>query len=178
MTLFFTLLLAHLIADFPLQTNRIFAMKLKSSKGIAIHVLIHLFVTAVLIRDPLSHLPLLLVLGTTHFFIDWFKLRQTTVRQVPGFLVDQALHLGVLIILTIIFPTVQPVLSGAWLYVALFYAFIPPIIMVIWLLAIDFGRVTEKSDRCIVWAQRNLLPLSQGSGLPLLIGVSLGLLVF
>lgn len=153
-------------------------MKLKSSKGIAIHVLIHLIVTAVLIRDPFSNLPLLLILGASHFLFDWLKLRFPTQRQVPGFFVDQALHLSALIFLTIFFPTVEPVLSDLWLYIALFYAFIPPIIMVIWLLAIDFGRVTEKSDRCVAWAQRNLLPISQGFGLPLLLGVSLGVLVF
>jgi len=177
MTLFFSLLLAHLIADFPLQTNRIFAMKLKSNKGIAFHVFIHLIVTAVLIRDPLSHLPLLLILGVSHFTIDWLKLRYPTQRQVPGFFVDQALHLTSLIFLTIIFADVQPVLSGLLLYIALFYAFIPPIIMVIWLFAIDFGRAKQESDHCIFWAQRNLLPISQRAGVPLLLGVSLAILI-
>lgn len=177
MTIFFSLLLAHLIADFPLQTNWIYAMKLKSNKGILIHVLIHLIVTSLLIKDPLSHLPLLAILGASHFLFDWLKLRYPTQRQVPGFLVDQVLHLGALTFLAFNYPDVQTALGGWWLYVALFYAFIPPIIMIVWLLAIDLGRVTKQTDRCVYWAQRNLLPISQKAGMPLLLGVTLGILV-
>jgi hypothetical protein len=178
MDLFFSLLLAHLIADFPLQTNWIFAMKLKSSKGIALHVLIHLIVTAFLIRDPFSHLPMLAILGVSHFSFDWLKLRYPTQKQVPGFLVDQSLHLITLVFLAIFFADVKTVLSGTWLHVALFYAFIPPVIMAGWLLAIDMGRVMKESDRCVAWAQRRLLPISQQAGMPLLFGVSLGILLF
>jgi hypothetical protein len=176
MSIFFTLLLAHLIADFPLQTNRIFAMKLKSSRGIAIHVLIHMAVTALLIKEPLAHLPLLIILAVTHFLIDWLKLRYPTQRQVPGFLCDQVLHLIVLGVLTAAFTNIQSALPGWLLTAALYYAFIPPIIMFIWLLAIDEGQVKQQTGRCIYWAQQNLLPISQRVGLPLLFVVGLGII--
>jgi hypothetical protein len=175
MSIFFTLLLAHLIADFPLQTNWIYAMKLKSSKGIAIHVFIHLFVTALLIREPLTLLPLFVILAVTHFLIDWLKLRYPTDRQVPGFLLDQLLHLTVLAFLTAVFTAVQPVLQPRPLIIGLAYAFIPPIIMFFWLLAIDRNQEKQKTNRCSCWCQRHLLPISQSAGVPLLVWVLLGL---
>jgi hypothetical protein len=178
MTIFITLLLAHLIADFPLQTNWIYAMKLKSILGIALHVLIHMLVTALLIREPLSYLPLLVILGVSHFLFDWLKQRYPTNRQVPGFLIDQAFHIATLAVLAIVFADVQTDLSGGWLYLALFYAFIPPIILFGWLLAIDVGKVRKQKDWCISWAQGNLLPISQRAGVPLLLGVGLGIVLF
>ena len=177
MTIFFTLLLAHLIADFPLQTNWIYAMKLKSNVGLVIHVLIHLIITSLLIREPLTHWPLLAIIGTLHFLFDWLKLRYPTQKQVPGFLTDQALHLSALLFGSVIFTNVQTVLSGWWLYVALLFAFVPPIIMIIWLLAIDVGRVRRQTDWFIFWAQRNLLMISQHAGVPLLLVVGLGILL-
>ncbi|MFZ0544838.1 MAG: DUF3307 domain-containing protein [Candidatus Promineifilaceae bacterium] len=176
MIILFTLLLAHLIADFPLQTNWIFALKLKSNKGIAFHVLIHLVVTALLIQEPLTQAKLFIILGTTHFLIDWLKLRFPTERQVPGFLLDQVLHLTAIGFLAAVSPTVQPVLPTGAVTLAMLYAFIPPIIMFLWLLTIDEGRLKEHTSRLINWGQRNLLVLSQGAGLPLLIGVGLGIL--
>ena len=177
MNILFTLVLAHLIADFPLQTDRIFAMKLKSSRGIALHVLIHLLVTALLIKDPLSHMPLFIILAVTHFSIDWLKLRFPTQRQVPGFLIDQVAHLTVLLFLAGTMPHLQSVLPAWLLIIAMIYAFVPPVIMLLWLLAIDQGVVRTQTDRCIRWAQRHLLPLSQQAGLPLLVGVAFGLLL-
>jgi hypothetical protein len=177
MNVLFTLVLAHLIADFPLQTNRIFAMKLRSNRGIAFHVFIHLIITGLLIKEPLSHLPLFIILAVTHFSIDWLKLRFPAQRQVPGFLVDQVAHLTVLLFLAAITADAQPVLPAWLLTIALIYAFIPPVIMLLWLLAIDQGVVRTQTDRCIRWAQRRLLPLSQQAGLPLLAGVAFGLLL-
>ena len=50
-----TLLLAHLVADFPLQTNSIVKMKNEGFKGLGIHVLIHIIVLCLLlIKEPLS----------------------------------------------------------------------------------------------------------------------------
>ena len=164
MNIFFTLVLAHLIADFPLQTNRIFAMKLESNKGIALHVFIHLFVTSLLIKEPYNHLSLFIVLGITHFLIDWLKLRFPTNRQAAGFVLDQILHLIVLIALAVISTTIQPVLPGWLLFGAMLYALVPPIIMFLWLLAIDLGRAMKKKVACISWGQRRLLPISQLAG--------------
>lgn len=66
MSTFFILLLAHLLADFPLQTNRIFRLKVTSNAGLALHVLIHVAMAALLLRQPAQHLNLLLALGVAH----------------------------------------------------------------------------------------------------------------
>lgn len=176
MTPFFTLVLAHLIADFPLQTNRIYAMKLKSSRGIAFHVLIHVAITALLIKEPLSHLPLFIILASTHFLIDWLKLRYPIQHHVAGFLLDQAAHFTVLGFLAVVSTTVLPVLPVWLLVVALIYAFVPPIIMFLWLLAIDKNPVKKHKFGRVKWCQRNLLPISHHAGLPLLVGVALRIL--
>ncbi|MCI0398497.1 MAG: DUF3307 domain-containing protein, partial [Chloroflexi bacterium] len=68
-----TLLLAHLIADFPLQTNRIYALKIRSNAGIALHVGIHLAVTILLLKNALADWLLLLILAVSHFTLDWLK---------------------------------------------------------------------------------------------------------
>ncbi|NJO07801.1 MAG: DUF3307 domain-containing protein, partial [Chloroflexaceae bacterium] len=54
MHLLITLLLAHLFADFPLQTNRLARLKRTSLKGVLIHVLIYMVVTAFSVA--ISHL--------------------------------------------------------------------------------------------------------------------------
>jgi hypothetical protein len=166
-----------LIADFPLQTNQIFAMKLKSNKGIALHVSIHLLVTALLIKASFAHLLLFIILGITHFLIDWLKLRYPTNRQAAGFLLDQVLHLIVLVFLAVISINVQPVLPDWFLIGAMIYAFVPPIIMFLWLLAIDLGQAMKRNARCVSWGQRRLLPLSQLAGLPFLILVGFGIVM-
>src|SRR5690606_27510716 len=74
MTTFLALWLAHLLADFPLQTNRVFRLKIASNAGLALHVAIHLLMTVLLVQQPARHLSLLLVLGVVHFLIDWTKL--------------------------------------------------------------------------------------------------------
>ena len=52
MQLFATLLLGHLIADFPLQTDWVVQFKKRHITGLALHASIHVGVTALLIRDP------------------------------------------------------------------------------------------------------------------------------
>ena len=89
MSLFTTLLLAHLLGDFPLQTDRIFALKLKGGIYLLPHVLVHVVITAILLRDLGEVWPLLLALGIFHFAIDWFKVTTTLVSPDIDFLIDQ-----------------------------------------------------------------------------------------
>jgi hypothetical protein len=132
---------------------------------------------ALLIKEPFSHLPLFAILAVTHFLIDWLKLRYPTNHLAAGFLVDQVLHLFALIFLAAISSTVQPVLPFWLLIVAMLYAFVPPIIMFLWLLAIDIGKAMHRTFRCITWGQRRLLKLSQQAGVPLLIWVAIGIVI-
>jgi hypothetical protein len=151
-------------------------MKLRSSKGITLHVLIHLIVTALLIKAPLTHLPLFIILGITHFLIDWLKLRYPTNHLAAGFVLDQILHLTVLIFLAAISTNVQLILPDWLLVIAMIYAFVPPIIMFLWLLAIDVGQAMKRKVGCICWGQQRLLKVSQIAGVPLLVWVAIGII--
>ena len=61
MTTITILLLAHLVADFPLQSNKIVRMKNQGNKGLGIHVAVHVVVLLLLIKDPLQYWPAILV---------------------------------------------------------------------------------------------------------------------
>lgn len=170
MPLFATLLFAHLVADFPLQTNKIYRWKTQNSAGVAIHVAIHLLVTAVLLQEPWRHGWLFLILGSAHFVIDWLKVRLPARRQTPGFVLDQLAHVVTVAFLALLDPTVPIVLPVWFLYPALVGALIPAFLLLLWTVAIDMGK-QDKKDSLIQWAQRRLLPLSQYVGMILLLCV-------
>jgi Protein of unknown function (DUF3307) len=94
-----SLLLAHLIADYPLQPEWIVINK--SHKNIlALHALIQL-VTMLIIMGPASRIlwPYLVLIACIHFAIDWGKI---SIRKLlPGltslpYIIDQFLHYGVI----------------------------------------------------------------------------------
>ena len=58
MDLLATLLLGHLSADFPLQTNWVYRLKNRRWAGVLLHTAIHCVVTAVLLSDSLTHWPM------------------------------------------------------------------------------------------------------------------------
>lgn len=155
-----TLLLAHVIADFPLQTNQIFRWKMQSNLGILLHVAIHLAVTALTLRHSLSMWRLLLLLGVIHFGIDWLKLRIPVRRQTPGFIIDQLAHLLSLVYLAMMFPNLSSWLPLWFVYPALLYSLLPVTLMLIWVMMGDQVRnqpdVTYGSLRPMVlrWSQR------------------------
>jgi hypothetical protein len=168
--LFATLLFAHLVADFPLQTNKIYRWKTEGSAGVALHVAIHLLVTAVLLQEPWRYGALFIILGAAHFVIDWAKVRLPAQRQTPGFVLDQMAHVVTVAILAAMYPTTATVLPGWFLYPALVGALIPAILLLLWTVAIDMGK-QDKKDSLVQWAQRRLLPLSQYVGMILLLCV-------
>ena len=177
MTIFATLLLAHLLGDFPLQTNRIFRMKIQGAKGLALHAAIHVLVTALLIRNFWQVWPTLLALGVLHYLTDWGKLRYANNPLTPGFILDQAIHVLTLMFLTALTPQIIPVFPLWFLIPAIALALIPA--------SLTFAYVWA-SDQCqadpllppatIRWACDRLLPLSQKTGwiiVAMLIGVGL-----
>lgn len=93
--MFWTLGLAHLIGDYPLQTDRLVRAK-RHWPGLALHVAIHLAVMLLLTgRDSLVVWPQLLVLAAAHFAIDSLKnfesIRWPRFVVVP-YILDQVLH--------------------------------------------------------------------------------------
>jgi hypothetical protein len=93
MHLLTTLLLAHLFADFPLQTNGLAKLKRESLVGVFLHVLIYVMMTAWVIQDPVTYWPLVLGLGVAHFVIDAQKARYPKKVETFCFVIDQCLHL-------------------------------------------------------------------------------------
>ncbi|MDZ7331666.1 MAG: DUF3307 domain-containing protein [candidate division KSB1 bacterium] len=99
MNLFWLLLLAHFIADFPLQSDKIFALKSKYKWGLLPHIFISL-ITNIIIAFPFLEfanfrLAILFLFGI-HFILDWMKLvltRNVLNDSVFVFLVDQILHI-------------------------------------------------------------------------------------
>ena len=95
MNKFLLLLLAHLIADFPFQTNWVFKMRQKYRWGGWIHILIHTITTTILLTPYLHHYQTWIVIGIitiTHYTID--QMKKPTIWH---FFMDQLLHLGVIL---------------------------------------------------------------------------------
>ncbi len=97
------LVFAHVLADFPLQTDRICQGKKQADAGkygyLCLHSLIHA-VTAYLITAQWKEWTVPLVIFSTHFFIDFLKTAYTKkgkTENAAAFVVDQLAHLMVII---------------------------------------------------------------------------------
>ncbi len=106
MFLFYRLLLAHIIADFPLQTNQIFKVKTNTEWGVLIHTLIVL-IFSILFTFPYLENPkviiILLIIFLSHTVIDKLKLehsKKTKNQSIRILLLDQALHITIIAVLT------------------------------------------------------------------------------
>lgn len=102
--LFLLLVIAHLVADFPLQNNWLVAYKNKSRLGILIHSAIVAGVAGAFLFPNIKNLWLMvIIIGISHFLIDNWKIEAERDRWLrPGrqmgyFLLDQLLHLVVLL---------------------------------------------------------------------------------
>jgi len=106
MFLFYRLLLAHIIADFPLQTNRIFKVKTNTQWGVLIHTLIVLMFSILLTLPYLVEpkvIIILLIIFLSHTVID--KLKMEYSKKIKNhstriLLLDQALHIAIIAVLT------------------------------------------------------------------------------
>ena len=104
MTTIFLAILAHVIADFPLQTSGMATKKsnLKIS-GYLVHGLVVLGTQLILLQgyQLQAMLPFSLVIFVTHIIIDFLKnilcRLGKGVADLAGFLIDQGLHLAVII---------------------------------------------------------------------------------
>ncbi len=165
MTTFLALLLAHLLADFPLQTNRIFRLKIKGNLGLVLHVVIHIIMAALLLQQPAQYLNLLLVLGVAHFITDWIKVRFPGDPQWPGFVLDQLAHLAAIALLAWWRPEVTAVLP-LWLMLPLILlVLLPAVLMLLWVWANDVQEQSRFQESASVrWASKRLLTLSQRTG--------------
>ncbi len=105
MFLFYRLLLAHIIADFPLQTNQIFKVKTNTEWGVLVHALIVLifsiFFAFPYLEDP-KVIIVLLVIFLSHTVIDKLKMeysKKTKNQSIRILLLDQFLHIAIIALL-------------------------------------------------------------------------------
>lgn len=116
MEIFWRLVLAHLIADFTLQTNWINDMKRKTVLGVFIHVFVHIIVTMVLLLPYLNQTwfsfkgfdlngyVMLFIICFSHFTVDETRVYVIKNKIYPdntiSFLIDQILHFYFIFIFT------------------------------------------------------------------------------
>lgn len=170
MNLVAALLLGHLIADFPLQTPWIYRFKTESWLGVLLHSAIHVLVTALLISPLTSTIPLLLLLGILHFITDYTKVHIGANQQTPGFLIDQFVHIGVLIFLAHRWQdSIISTLPAALLVPLILYGIFLGLMIFFWVLACDLAKGDWGRYYVVQWARTHLLALSQYAGLALFI---------
>lgn len=116
MAIFFLLLITtHLIGDFCMQFDWVLRLKHKHVVGIALHVAIHLLVLAVLLDHPQDYLPLFILLGGSHFLIDWIKLHGSEDNKRRDFWLDQLAHFSVIVLLVLFLPAATPAIAVGFL---------------------------------------------------------------
>lgn len=95
---FWSLLLAHVIADFPLQTDAIFRLKTKYSWGVLPHVLICTLMNILALYPYLNNLTVwsaIVVLGIVHTILDRTKIsvsEKISRDSFFQFFIDQVFH--------------------------------------------------------------------------------------
>lgn len=174
MHLLTTLLLAHLFADFPLQTNGLAKLKRESLTGVFLHVLIYVAITGLAIQKPLAYWPLILGLGAIHFVIDASKGSYTQKFEAFYFLIDQCLHfisIGIATLFTLYLYAQPP--QSVWPYnlvlIALACALLLAIMVFCWVWANSLSEEQVQRHFLLRWTKHQMLTLEQRIGL-LLIG--------
>jgi hypothetical protein len=98
MNFFYLLLLAHVLADFPLQTDTVFRLKQKSMMGVLLHAGIFAAVALIIFFPFLAHSAVwiaILALTLLHIVIDRAKVFLSLRKATDNFIyfaVDQILH--------------------------------------------------------------------------------------
>jgi hypothetical protein len=174
MQLFLTLLLAHLFADFPLQTNALARFKSNHLAGVLLHAVIYTIVTALLVSQWQAYWPLVVGLGLIHFAIDATKpLIGTKIDEVRAFLVDQCLHLATMIGATYCAyhwwdPTPMGIVPYRWLPAALAAAFLPALMVGYWVWATSSGCAYVRRNAWLHHFYSRALVIEQRFGLVVL----------
>ncbi len=168
MEAFYTLLLAHLIGDFPLQTPWVYRWKVRAVWGLFLHAALHVLMGVLLVQGGGQYWRLWLILGILHFTVDWYKLRLTFRPAWKGFLLDQGVHLGILALLAQLQPDLHSLLPLSQLRPLLAYALLPVALMFGWVYASD--REHGEAD-VWHWMRNTFVRYSQISGYVLVLAV-------
>ena len=173
MNILAALILGHLIGDFPLQTNRIAQSKHENQSMLVIHVLIHVCVTAALIKNPFDNVLLLTMIGCAHYLIDLTKFSNGNSGPSRCFLFDQVIHLtslSLIALTTMYIPNMLPInaLPVTILYPALAYGLLLGSMVFTWVWANESTVTTASHNQRVWWVRSRMLVLSQRAGVALL----------
>jgi len=117
MFLLYRLLLAHIIADFPLQTKQIFKVKMNTQWGVLLHTLIVLIFSILFAFPYLENLRviiIIIIIFATHTIIDKIKLeysKKNANQDIKVFLLDQFLHISIIAALSFNFEKIYLLIS-------------------------------------------------------------------
>jgi hypothetical protein len=173
MHLLTTLLLAHLFADFPLQTNGLAKLKKKGLTGIFLHVLVYIMITTLVLVYPLRYWHLIVGLGMVHFGIDALKLRYKHTFEPFYFIIDQCLHflsIGIAAHLACIYYSEPPqsVVPYEVVTVALGCALMLALMVFCWIWVNCLNEERVQNHFLLYWAKHQMLALEQRIGLVLI----------
>ncbi|MCD6098884.1 DUF3307 domain-containing protein [bacterium] len=111
MAIFYRLLLAHLLADFPLQTRELYSLRSKGIIGVLPHGGVFLS-TAFFVLFPYWDVPvyllLILALALSHVAVDYAKVKLESRRKDSALLFfgDQGIHILLLFIGSLVVPPI------------------------------------------------------------------------
>jgi len=128
---FWFLLLAHFIADYPLQTNWIVVNKNRSGV-LFLHVLIHFLVSLIFVLIYAREVwPFVILLAIIHFLIDTGKYYFNKTRPnwvVAPYFIDQSIHLVSLVCIAVLMGNYSGIppfaLKPLWLIALIAYLFV------------------------------------------------------
>ncbi len=122
---FISLLIGHLLADFPLQTDTVYRWRQKGWPGIAFHAGIHVVMAAMLVHGLVLRWGLLLALGLVHAGIDRAKPQMPFSHPRATFLADQSLHVASLGVIAWLARDLQPAVTAPLMYGLLALTLVP-----------------------------------------------------
>ena len=169
------LLLAHILGDFPLQTDWI-ALRKGNFWVLLLHVSIH-FVLMVVLVGPSRGLiwPFLLLLSLVHMVQDRLKIFLTAKwpnRMLHLFYVDQLLHIAAILGLVFVFQTIYPKMPqtqyAAWVIITISFL----LVTFFWYIServnnaakIEYLKYIEENHCLIGYMYLMILLKSEGSG--------------
>lgn len=133
------LVIAHIICDFYIQTDRFCEQKnSKGGRGLLmqlVHAFTHAVVSYVLVAEwTLWQIPL--IIFVSHYVIDFVKSRCATRNSLAVFTVDQILHIGILFLLCLVVIPSDNITNcmcnyNSWIYVLGYLLLLKPTSIVI-----------------------------------------------
>jgi len=149
------LLLAHLLADFPLQTQSLFELKKRNIKGVMLHSGVCVLLIIILVPHLLKFPQSLLLLFVSHTIFDWLKIKITDKYpawdNIIFFLLDQALHILIIFIVYKLWPVESIYLESQVKYVS-FYCITGPASMIF---LFYFKRLFYRQETSAVVSKRS-----------------------